>query len=450
MSSLKRFLRTWFQRVVRSVAFLPLPMLIGGILLGIGMFYLEAYTGLSLWLREEVPSLTIGSVDTARSTLGLLTGAIITLTVFTFTQIMGLFSQVAGSYSPRLLPLLTGDRALQFVLGAYLGAIVFNVIVLLGIDTTSGGKLPALSILVCAVVDVACLVLFVYFIATISRKIQVSKIIDFVYARSVDAFDRAEEAEHFAVSAALPEFSTWFSVPSPRDGYLGTVDFHRLSELASEYNTRFYLGLPKGHYVPKYQPLLESERELSKEEVHEVLAAVSPIRERYEDWHLPPVRLLAEIAVRAMSPGINDPGTAIDALDKLTSSLARLMHLPQYNVYRAPEQGTVYLRTHSFAEVIRALMQELRNCCAADTLVSRKLLQMLYHLKMIAAKNGPYPDILDREIQALIADNRRLIENDYDRESLAEDVARLRQRKHLVVEELDYLLDAKQEVAGYR
>ena len=450
MSNLNRQLRTLINRMFRSLAFLPLPMLLGGIVVGAGLYYVEATTEASKWLSEEMPALAVASENTARTALSLLVGGLITLTVFTFTQIMGLFSQVASSYSPRLLPLLTGSRALQSVMGVYLSVIVINVIVLLGIDTTNGARIPVLSILVCAVFGVGCLIVFIYFIATISNKIQVTRIINLAYDKSLASFEEVERTKNFAVSDNKPDFSNWFAIPAPRDGYLGTVDFHRLSELAKKYDTELRIGVPKGHYVPKYQPLIESREKLSEHQIEDVLAAVAPVSDRYDDWFLPPIRLLTEIAVKAMSPGINDPGTAVDVLDRLTSLLAHLMHLPANNCFQTENGNPVWLRTHTFPEVATAVFQEIRTYSRTDIIVSRKLYQTFYHLLITAGNDQVCITSIKEQIAALIEDNRRHIKNSYDRQLLAREILQHRQKVKEVRKEIHHLRDPKLAEAGYR
>lgn len=441
MQQIYRYLLGWGRTALQSLAFLPLPMMLGALIAGIGLFYLEINTDISREITGMLPSSVLSSQDTARSVLTLIIGGLITLTVFTFTQMMALFSQVANSYSPRLLPYFTGSRALQFVMGTYLAVIILSIIVLLSIRGDDEGYVPNLSVLLCLVLGVTCLVIFLYFVTTISNKIQVNNIIEEVYRRGVEAIEGASDKKGFEERNIQDDFSNWHVIPSPIGGYIGTVNYHRLSELANENNTRFHIGTARGMFVPRNFPLIQSEQALDRETSLLVLEAVSPIHQKFSDWKLPPIRLLTEIAVKAMSPGINDPGTAVDVMDRLTGLLLRLMNLPEYNFYQAKENGgEVYLISHRFTDVLAAIMQQLRQYCKEDATVVRRMFQMLFHLLGSAGDNLECQKAIRQELNALVEDARANLKNSTDRKMLADEIRQHRKALRQLFEGADFLL----------
>lgn len=442
---------SWVRAAFQSLAFLPLPMMLGALLIGIGLLYLELNTNVSRIVTDPLPSHILSSADTARSILALLIGGLITLTVFTFTQMMTLFSQVANSYSPRLLPYFTANRSLQFVMGTYLSVIILSIIVLLSIRGDEEGYIPNLSVLLCIFLGVACLVIFLYFVTTISNKIQVTEIIKEIYRRGVKSIEAAHDPKNFEERFLPHDLTDWYAIPSPIEGFIGTVNYKRLSKLAKKHRTRFYIGTARGMFVPRYYPLLYSENELDEEVVDQALQAVSPIYQKFTDWRLPPVRLLTEIAVKAMSPGINDPGTAIDVMDRLTGLLLRLMRLPEYNFYQAKEDGgEVWLVGHHFIDILAAIMQQLRQYSKADVLVVRRMFQMLFHLLGSSGESLTYQQAIRKELNALMEDARANLKNSTDRSVLA---AEIRQQRSVIrkrFEDTDFLLDARLEQAGIK
>lgn len=451
MQRFYRFFRSWLRTALQSLAFLPLPMMLGALVFGVLLFHLETNTKLSLAITEVLPSTILSSQATARSVLTIIIGGLITLTVFTFTQMMTLFSQVANSYSPRLLPIFTGSRALQFVMGAYLATIILSLIVLLSIRGNDDGYVPNLSVLLCIVLGVLCLVMFLYFVTTISNKIQVTNIIEEVYHRGVKAIAREVGRPGFSERPAPTDFSDWYAIPSPIGGFIGTVDYNSLSKLAHKYETQFYLSADRGQFVPENLPLVYCSHKISAASIKEVLKAVSPIHQKFTDWYLPPVRLLTEIAVKAMSPGINDPGTAIDVIDRLTGLLMRLMRLPQYNHYQATQDekgGEVWLATHQFTNILTGVMQELRQYCKADPLVVRRLFLMLFHLLASAGNGFTYQRVIRAELEALLADARTNLTNTHDRRIQAKEIIQQRAQLKQFFEDTDFLLDAHLEEVG--
>ncbi|MGB3801217.1 MAG: DUF2254 domain-containing protein [Lewinella sp.] len=421
---LYRTLENYGKEAVRSVAFLPVPMIFTSVVFGYIFFWLENNTAISDWTSETFPALAITSQDTARTILGMFIGGLITLTVFTFSQIMILLNQVASSYSPRLLPKLTGDRSLQFVMGLNLATIVLNIAVLLSIRSSDDYKIPNFSILICVFFGIVCLCLFVYFVTAITKRIQVDSIIS---ATSGDAMRSLEAqtlmGEKGYSEQGVPEgVSEWFVVPSPISGYVGSVDHDTLAKLAQENATRFYIGVSKGQYVPEGLPLLQSEQVLEDEDVEAVLSAVEPIRSQFDDWYLPNLKQLTEIALKALSPGINDPGTALMVIDRQTEVLGKMMQVPLYNYYRREEGGEIWFSRHSYQEVLQTLMSEMRCYAKQDPLVVRRLFQMLYHLMEMAADGLSYRLFIQREISALLRDARLHILNPHDRSQIARDI----------------------------
>lgn len=424
MQRIFRIVRTFFKQAVRSVAFLPVPMILAAVLLGFLFFWLENNTEISVTTVEIFEALAITSQDTARTILGMFIGGLITLTVFTFSQIMILLNQVASSYSPRLLPKLTGDRALQFVMGLNLSTIVLSITVLLSIRSEDNYKIPNFSILVCTVLGIVCLCLFVYFVTAITRKIQVDSIIDSTARDALDglAGELKLEKQGYAERPLPREVYGWYAIPSPISGYVGTVDHAALSRLGTELNTRFYIGVSKGQYVPRGLPLLQSEHHLAGPQVQKVLSVVAPIRDQFDDWYLPNLKQLTEIALKAMSPGINDPGTALMVVDRQTEVLARLMQVPMHNYCRADGGREVWLARHNYRDILTTLMQEMRTYSKQDPAVVRSLFQMLYHLIELSDDSVSYYRYIDGEIRALLTDVRQSITNPHDRCVIASDI----------------------------
>ena len=172
------FIQHFYEKITTSIAFYPILMAMGYFLFTGLMFYLEAH-GLTAWMDERLPSfLLIKSWDVAQSILTVLVGALISLMVFSFSMVMVLLNNAASNFSPRILPSLISNKFHQFVLGTYLGTIVFCLLMVLNM-TPNQDKFPLLgfSVLLGIVFGVICLLLFVFFIHSISESVQVGKIL---------------------------------------------------------------------------------------------------------------------------------------------------------------------------------------------------------------------------------------------------------------------------------
>lgn len=422
MLKIVRRLWNWSKRVVRSVAFLPVPMITLGLLLGVFLFYLEQKTEVSANLGELLPSVAITSQDTARTILSMFIGGLITLTVFTFSQIMILLNQVASNYSPRLLPKLTGDWSLQFVMGFNLGTIVLLILVLITIRSSDNYRIPNLSIFICILLGVTCLCLFVYFVTTISKRIQVDSIINRTTRDCLRTLEREHHEKNFEERHLPEEAKEWYPIASPISGYVGTVNYSALSKLAKEFDTRVYIGLSKGQFLPKGLPIFRSEHPLEEPAIQRMLEAVEPVRDYFDDWYLPNLKQLTEIALRAISPGINDPATALTVVDRQTEIFSQMMTTPFNNYYCHEDGNEVWFACLSFAEVLTATMQEMRRYSREDPLLMRRLFQQLYHLLALAGESFTFRYHLMLEIRALLQDARQHLTNSVDRSLLAKEI----------------------------
>ena len=140
------------------------------------MIFLE-HSGLTSWMEDRIPSfLLIKSWDVASSILTTMIGALISLMVFSFSMVMVLLNNAASNYSPRILPGLIADRFHQFVLGIYLGTIIYCIILVINMTPSRPDiPLPGFSVLFGIAMGISCLLLFVLFIHSISESVQVGK-----------------------------------------------------------------------------------------------------------------------------------------------------------------------------------------------------------------------------------------------------------------------------------
>src|SRR5690606_15243639 len=137
---------------------------------------------LTRYLKEKLGLLIIDNADTARSLLSTLIGGVISLMVFSFSMVMILLNQASTNYSPRLLPGLISNKRHQFVLGFYIGTILFNILCLINVlPGDNPFQIPAFTILIAIMLGPVCLILFVFFIHSISEAIQINNILQRLY-----------------------------------------------------------------------------------------------------------------------------------------------------------------------------------------------------------------------------------------------------------------------------
>ena len=450
MVELKNALLRSYRSVVRSIAFYPALIATALFGLALTMLLLEQ-RGSSDWLYERAPLLVIRDESTARAVVTTMVGGMISLMVFSFSMVMVLLNQASSSFSPRLLPGLISSKRHQVVLGMYLGTIIYGITMLINIHPKyKVYAVPGASIFLGVILTVVCLGLFIYFINTISKNIQVTHVLNQIFLKTRQSLleERQREDRRRGMDQ-LPDTRNWHRVDGTRTGYLVNVAERQLVDLARAADTRIDLMVPLGGFTLGNLPVLASERNLPEETQKDLLSCLEFQLDRsVSDNYVHGFKQITEIALKAMSPGINDPGTAIDALDRLTGLLSHIMALPGHNVYRREDGGTVWLNHHAFTEVLSTVLQALRPYCRQDVLLMRRLFLLIFQLLATTAGKRELVEALHAEFVALREDLTTGIKNPVDRRRIGEEIARQARRLAHLTNATDFLLDPNMDKPG--
>ena len=317
-----------YLNVVNSIAFYPT-------LIAIGLFFLSLIT---LYVDEQSPGLLFGYKlevdniiypDSARALLGAIAGGMISLMVFSFSMVMVILSQTSSNYSPRLLPNLVGQRSKQVVMGFYIGTIAYTFVILTSINSKFYAfGVPSLSIVVNGLLSLFCLALFVSFINDVSKDIQIGNIINHVYRDTMQSLHYEVEKETYVPAHTLPDTKDWTPVQSTVSGYLNEIRRSYLLGTAHRLGVVVKMCVSIGQFVNRRDELFSTNRPLSRDEEQEVMNAfIFRHQEEINRQYGYGFKHLTEVALKALSPGINDPGTAIQAIDRLTDLLVELLSL---------------------------------------------------------------------------------------------------------------------------
>ncbi|MCW8869968.1 MAG: DUF2254 domain-containing protein [Proteobacteria bacterium] len=393
----------FFFKLERQIAFYPSVLALAGLFLALVMMYLERH-GLSQLLVKHVPILMVQSVDTARTILGTFIGGFISILVFSFSMVMILLNQAATNFSPRLLPGLVSNKKHQIILGTYLGSLFFCLLALMLIEPGDSEIItPGSMILMAILMMAASLTAFLYFIHSISQSIQVDHILHRIHDRAERQFNQLIEKNeqlnnHQLFNKKPPNDFTpdasWHIYRAEINGYLSAIDHDALIHLMQENDNQLQVLIGKSYYMLAGTPLFKTrtqvEENLKADLFKQFLIEPSVSVEDNEDLSF---KLITEIAIKAMSPGINDPGTALTCIDYLTQLLAlRLRYQPQQWLQDesedSDENNTVTTRVQikplDFEDLLFQIMAPFRTYCAHDVLIVLKLLYMHTNLIQLA------------------------------------------------------------------
>jgi len=351
-----------------------------------------------------------GGPEGARQILSTISGAMITFTGLVFS-ITILVLQLAGSqYSPRVLRRFFKDRSSQVALGVFIGAFVFSLVVLREVRQEGSAGVPGVSVAAAQLFVVVALGVFVQYLHHIASAIRSSSIIESVALETRGAIEQRYPRDRTDVGVdPTDDLDPVQEVGAPRAGSLGRIDEGELIELAREAGAIVEVVPAIGDFVPEGAPLLRvyghTVEEL--ENPGRVGRLVELARERTSEQD--PAfgfRQLVDIAERALSPGVNDPTTAVQAIDQLHDLLRRLARRPFPRRGRRDDDGTVRLvvREAAWEDYVDLAVSEIRVYGAGSLQAHRRLRAMIDDVWEVAPEARRGPLALQRRLLDAAAD----------------------------------------------
>jgi len=425
MSALTNRLFRLYHRVIGSIAFYPTLIALGLACLCLITIVLEL-----TWLQPYKEQLELGVVknaENARLILGTLVGGIISLMVFSFSMVMVVLNSAASSLSPRVIPGLISSRSHQLVLGVYLGTIIDSLMLISTIQEGDDINVPSLGVFLALFLGVICLCLFIYFIRSISLSIQVDYILNRVYKQTLAQLHaRRRQADDHEVMP-WPDDSHWTTIRAQRSGYFKALNLSAAQALLQEQDAQMTVQVHYGFFVMPGHLLIRLDRELDEACVSRLLDCFDFYVEEYAHRHFFfGFKQIVEIAIRALSPGINDPGTAIKAIDMLGVLLAERMHLPNHEVAPIEGQPRLFIRELELDAMLQLAFGPLRRYGSSDLQVLLTLLQACKNL-LYAAGDSATERILLRHAEAVVEQASITLSGALDRQAMAEAVQSLNQ-----------------------
>lgn len=327
--------RAWIA-LSSSLWFIPSTLVGASLILAVGLVELSARVDAAA--LSTMPRLFGAGAAGARGMLSTIAGSVITVAGVTFSITIAALAMASAQYTPRVLRTFMADRANQFVLGTFVGVYAYCLVVLRTIrGGDEGAFVPTLAVLggfVLALISVGVLIFFVHHIAD---ALQASTILDRVRAATEAAIDHlfpADVARPVARSPALPESAgEWAALPAPRTGYVQMVDADRLVDDARALGVTLRMERGVGDFVVAGSPLVSflpdaagplaaGPEEMLRNRVPSRFAIAS-----YRTVEQDPgfgILQIVDIAIKALSPGVNDTTTAVSCVDHLGALLARL------------------------------------------------------------------------------------------------------------------------------
>lgn len=353
-----------------------------------------------------------GSGQAARTVLSVIAGSLITVAGLTFSVTMVVLQLTSSQFSPRIVRNYLGDRITQATIGSFVGIFAYCLVALrsIGGGTDGNAAVPRLSLTIASALALFALAMLIAFIHHIAQLVQASELTARVAHQALSAIDRlypSRSGEEADVEDADQMLERWHSEGKPglvrasRPGFVQAVALGSLAEGLPEPRPRVHVLVAPGDFAFVDEPLVEIWPGEGAEKLHDLVVRnirIASEREIDQDAHFA-VRQLTDIALRAISPGVNDPTTAATCIAYLRSVLTRLAAraFPS-GVRRTGGDELLIARRRSFAEYLDAFA-EIGRYAGGDARIACDLLAALGAIGETAA--GARADARVTEVAAV-------------------------------------------------
>ena len=396
---MKKLFYLWYE-LKTSFWFIPILMILAAAASAVGFIYLDSrfvYTpdGFLKYFFS-------GSVDSARSILSTISGAMIGVagTIFSITLVvLTLASSQLGS---RLVRNFMYDRLNQVVLGTYVSSFIYCLLILNSIKATGDTTfVPVISVFAAMVTAFAGIILLIIFIHHVSVSIQSDNVISDIsdsMSKSIqqlfpENIGQEEEVEKPDLESLREKSVTRIKIKCLKGGYLHSVDGEGLLSIAGKHDSIIVIYYRPGDYLVK--DMVIGEILCYKECKEDILIhtnanfIIGKARTSLQDAEFS-IHQMVEVASRALSPGVNDPYTAIVCIDNLTSVMCYLARADFPSPYRYDKEGKLRLiaNNHTFTGMLNASFNAIRQYGEASQAVMIRLLESLHTILTFTTNEG--------------------------------------------------------------
>ncbi|UXI03173.1 DUF2254 domain-containing protein [Photobacterium sp. TY1-4] len=443
-------LQNWWEGVRTSFWFVP-----GGLVLiamGTAHSLIVFDQLIELAVLRQFSFLYFGGPEGARVILSTLAGSMVTVAGVVFSITIVALTLASSQFGPRLLRNFMQDTGTQYVLGIFIATFIYCLFVLSAVNTEEEKAfVPYLSVNVALGLAVLNVGVLIYFIHHVSVSIQADQVVATVYDELVASIELffPEPLQYESQPLAVPDFVEQTSAIRPitatGDGYLQAVDYAALLQSAAEsdcfYDVRFRpgdfitCGVTLVAAIPRDpEHACSSDPETLEAEARQIRQAFvcGALRTAEQDPEFA-LNQMVEIALRALSPGINDPFTAMTCIDRLGAVLSLLTRrqFPHPLRCQEAEQICCRFRSVSYTGMVNAAFDQIRQGARGNVAVSIRLLEAL----ATVAKHCRTSE----QQQAVSHQAEMIWRSGQDAVTEAADLRELQSRYQLVVELLQWM-----------
>ncbi|PMB17032.1 DUF2254 domain-containing protein [Fischerella thermalis] len=416
-----------------SYWFLPTIMAIGAVALAFAMLALDRA---SMLATEKWWWIYTGGPDGARSLLEAVAGSMVSVTATAFSITIVALQLAASNFGPRILRNFMQDTGNQFVLGTFIGTFIYCLLVLRTVHGEGDGYeqfVPQFSVTVGILLAIFSVGVLIYFIHHASTIIQASQVIQNVSEDLDKATHRLfpekighsePEQEQRVTEIPLSFEEKAYPIRANATGYLQAIDNEELMKIACKHNLLLRIKFRPGKFIVKGSDLVmvfpgeRVNQKLSKQ----INDAFILGKERTEQQDVEfPINQLVEIALRAISPAVNDPFTAIRCIDRLSAGLSGLVQRKFPSPYRYDDNHNLRIiaEPFSFEQLVDRAFNQIRQYAQSDAAVTIRLLEAIATIATYTT-NPKHKTVLRRHAEMILRGSQEGLSEELDRKDVEE------------------------------
>jgi uncharacterized membrane protein len=384
------------NRLRSTYWFVPSVVTVGAVALAVVLVAVDRmYPNTTAWLGWAYG----GGADGARALLSAVAGSVMTVVSVTFSVMVVALTVSSQHFGPRLLNSFMRDNAAQLVLGTFTGTFAYCLMVLRTVQGEGDGYstfVPHLAVTVALILTLVSVGMLIFYVHHIATSLQVSEITAGV-ARDLERAVAALYPEPFGGSTEPPVRQPppvpdrAVAVQAGTSGYLREIDSEAVLALARECNTIIWLVTRPGDFIIEDRPVaaVHPPPHDAGAFARRLLGAyvIGSDRTSTQDADFA-VQQLVEVALRALSPGVNEPFTAITCIDRLGQGLMKLASRSIPSAIRTDDTGAVRVvsQPRTFVELVEAAFDPIARYAGRNPAIARRLLETLCVLADVAQR----------------------------------------------------------------
>ncbi|WP_175546028.1 DUF2254 domain-containing protein [Flavisolibacter ginsengisoli] len=374
------------NRITGSIAFYPVIISFLFLLLFWVMINVDQSTT-GKHIKSTWQWLRLKDATAARLIASTIASGMLSFTVFSFSMVMIVLNQTASKMSNRILEIIIRNRFQQIVLGCYIGTVIFSIFLITTIrDTDSGIYVPALSTYVLILLAVVDIFLFIYFLHFVTQYAKYQTIIRHIHSQTLKRL--SGEIKNGSNSKVLL-YNIENSFTSPKTGYFEGYNKKAMHALPISGAYHIHFLYSPGSFILKDATLylIKSNDILKAEIITKVEEAIEIESEPSLLYFLSGFNQLSEVALKALSPGINDPATAILCLQAMADLFSWILKHSNYNeMVDEQENSIISHKIPGIEEMLTSFLLPVWDYGKEDRIIQISMMDLIQQLLSISCE----------------------------------------------------------------